>query len=79
MGPPRIAPRPQLVTYPDSLGGDLPALVGLLEGPLAGLFRGVHVLPPFPSSGDRGFATRVILGLQVESPFKADGGKEELP
>jgi sucrose phosphorylase len=56
MGPPRIAPRPQLVTYPDSLGGDLPALVGLLEGPLAGLFRGVHVLPPFPSSGDRGFA-----------------------
>jgi putative sterol carrier protein len=30
-------------------------------------------------SGDRGFATRVILGLQVDSPFKADGGKEELP
>jgi sucrose phosphorylase len=56
MGSPRIAPRPQLLTYPDSLGGDLPALVGLLEGPLAGLFRGVHVLPPFPSSGDRGFA-----------------------
>jgi putative sterol carrier protein len=30
-------------------------------------------------AGDRGFATRVILGLQVESPFAADGGKEELP
>jgi hypothetical protein len=30
-------------------------------------------------SGDRGFATRVILGLQVDSPFKADAGKEELP
>jgi sucrose phosphorylase len=28
----------------------------LLHGRLAGLFRGVHVLPPFPSSGDRGFA-----------------------
>src|SRR5262245_47687498 len=27
---------------------------------------------------DRGFGTRVILGLQVESPFAADGGKEEL-
>ena len=28
----------------------------LLDGPLDGLFGGVHVLPPFPSSGDRGFA-----------------------
>ena len=56
MPPARIAPRPQLLTYPDSLGGDLPALGRLLDGPLGGLFRGVHVLPPFPSSGDRGFA-----------------------
>jgi hypothetical protein len=30
-------------------------------------------------SGDRGFGTRVILGLQVESPFKADSGKGDLP
>jgi sucrose phosphorylase len=44
------------MTYPDSLGGDLRTLGALLDGPLAGLFRGVHVLPPFPSSGDRGFA-----------------------
>ncbi|HEX9863900.1 MAG TPA: sucrose phosphorylase [Acidimicrobiia bacterium] len=51
-----VAPRPQLLTYPDSLGGDLKALSGLLRGPLAGLFRGVHILPPFPSSGDRGFS-----------------------
>jgi sucrose phosphorylase len=50
------APRPQLLTYPDSLGGDLQSLGALLDGPLAGLFRGVHILPPFPSSGDRGFA-----------------------
>jgi hypothetical protein len=26
------------------------------RGPFSGLFHGVHVLPPFPSSGDRGFA-----------------------
>ena len=51
-----IAPRPQLLTYPDSLGGDLRTLGDLLEGPLDGLFHGVHILPPFPSSGDRGFA-----------------------
>ena len=48
--------RPHLITYPDSLGGDLRLLSDLLEGPLAGCFGGVHVLPPFPSSGDRGFA-----------------------
>ncbi len=53
---PVIAPRPQLLTYPDSLGGTLASVADLLDGPLAGLFSGVHVLPPFPSSGDRGFA-----------------------
>ena len=47
---------PQLMTYADSLGGDLAALNALLDGPLDGLFGGIHVLPPFPSSGDRGFA-----------------------
>jgi sucrose phosphorylase len=50
----RIAP--QLMTYADSLGGDLAALETLLNGPLDGLFGGIHILPPFPSSGDRGFA-----------------------
>ena len=50
----RIAP--QLMTYADSLGGDLAALESLLDGPLSGLFGGLHILPPFPSSGDRGFA-----------------------
>ncbi|HET9458210.1 MAG TPA: sucrose phosphorylase [Candidatus Limnocylindrales bacterium] len=47
---------PQLITYPDSLGGDLRALERVLEGPLGGAFSGLHILPPFPSSGDRGFA-----------------------
>jgi sucrose 6(F)-phosphate phosphorylase len=46
----------QLLTYPDSLGGDLASIRALLDGPLAGLFGGVHILPPFPSSADRGFA-----------------------
>jgi len=30
-------------------------------------------------AGDRGFGARVILGLQVESPFKGDSGKGDLP
>lgn len=53
----RAARRVQLITYPDALGGDLAALARLLGGALSGVFPGgVHVLPPFPSSGDRGFA-----------------------
>lgn len=51
-----LAGRPQLLTYPDSLGGSIQAISNLLAGPLNGLFSGVHILPPFPSSGDRGFA-----------------------
>jgi sucrose 6(F)-phosphate phosphorylase len=58
MGPGRDGVRlaPQLMTYPDSLGGDLAALDDILRGPLDGIFGGIHILPPFPSSGDRGFA-----------------------
>jgi sucrose phosphorylase len=65
--PPSVARRPQLLTYPDSLGGDLRALDALLEGPLDGLFNGVHILPPFPSSGDRGFAP--VTYTQIDPRF----------
>ena len=52
--PPAIRPnRPQLLTYPDSLGGTIGDVTALLRGPLAGRFSSVHVLPPFPSSGDK--------------------------
>jgi sucrose phosphorylase len=50
--------RVQLITYVDRLGGgDLPALRRLLNGPLAGLFGGVHLLPFYdPIDGaDAGF------------------------
>lgn len=62
-----ISPRPQLITYPDSLGGGLRAIGDLLDGPLDGIFRGVHVLPPFPSSGDRGFAP--LTYAEIEPRF----------
>ena len=47
----------QLVTYADRLGGTLPGLRAILEGPLAGLFGGVHILPFFPpyDGADAGF------------------------
>ncbi|MEK4850752.1 sucrose phosphorylase [Paenibacillus sp. FSL H7-0756] len=57
----------QLITYPDSLGGDLKQLHQVLRGPFAGLFAGgIHILPPFPSSGDRGFAPLTYLEIEPE-------------
>jgi len=47
----------QLIAYADRFGGSLSALLEVLNGPLAGLFAGVHVLPFFtPFDGaDAGF------------------------
>ncbi len=47
----------QLITYVDRLAGTLPELRRMLDGPLAGLFGGVHLLPFFtPYDGaDAGF------------------------
>ena len=48
---------PQLITYVDRLGGDVRGLNKLLDGPLAGAFAGVHLLPYYsPFDGvDAGF------------------------
>lgn len=45
-----------LITYPDSLGGSLKALDAVLQRYLRGAFGSLHILPFFPSSGDRGFS-----------------------
>lgn len=47
----------QLIAYADRFGGTIAGLAGLLRGPLAGAFGGVHVLPFFtPYDGaDAGF------------------------
>ncbi len=47
----------QLITYADRLGGTMAGLKDVLDGPLAGLFTGVHILPFFtPYDGaDAGF------------------------
>lgn len=58
----------QLITYPDSLGGDLKSLRSVLETHFDDIFKGgVHILPPFPSSGDRGFAP--LTYLEIEPGF----------
>ena len=58
----------QLITYPDSLGGDLKALDHVFDQHIPDVFLGgVHILPPFPSSGDRGFAP--ITYLEIDPQF----------
>ena len=47
----------QLITYADSLGGNLKTFNQLFSKHFAAAFKGgIHILPPFPSSADRGFA-----------------------
>ncbi|WP_342424012.1 sucrose phosphorylase [Paenibacillus sp. FSL E2-0178] len=58
----------QLITYPDSLGGDLNTLHHVLNKHFSDVFEGgIHILPPFPSSGDRGFAP--LTYLEIEPSF----------
>ncbi len=55
----------QLITYPDSLGGSLRSLNNVLLQHFKDVFKGgVHILPPFPSSGDRGFAPLTYLDIE---------------
>ncbi len=64
----------QLITYPDSLGGNLCSLNDLLVSHFSNLFPGgVHILPPFPSSADRGFAP--ITYFEIDPKF---GSWEEI-
>ncbi len=52
----KIENKIMLITYADSMGPDIPALGHVLDTYFPGVFGGVHILPFFPSSGDRGFA-----------------------
>ncbi|WP_265459813.1 sucrose phosphorylase [Enterococcus sp. HY326] len=45
-----------LITYADSLGENLQDLSSVTRKYLAGVIGGIHLLPFFPSSGDRGFS-----------------------
>ena len=67
----------QLITYPDSLGGDLQALHEVIEAHFSDAFQGgIHILPPFPSSGDRGFAP--LTYLDIEPSFGDWGDVQKL-
>lgn len=56
-----------LITYPDSMGKNLTDLRTVLDKYLKGVVGGVHILPFYPSSGDRGFAP--LTYEEVQSDF----------
>ncbi len=51
-----IQNKAMLITYADSLGNHMGELADILDQHLEGVISGVHLLPFYPSSGDRGFA-----------------------
>ncbi|WP_287825686.1 alpha-amylase family glycosyl hydrolase, partial [Clostridium sp.] len=53
----KIKNKIMLITYADSLGKNLKELENLLTTYFKDAVGGVHILPFFPSSADRGFAT----------------------
>lgn len=63
----------QLITYPDSMGGDLKTLYDLLARHFTDIFPGgVHILPPYPSSADRGFAPTSYFEIDPQFGSWAD-------
>lgn len=56
-----------LITYADSMGSNIKELYEVLDEHFEGVIGGVHILPFYPSSGDRGFA--VIHYDEVDPVF----------
>ena len=63
----KISNQVMLITYADSMGKNLQELYSILDRHFGGVIGGVHILPFFPSSGDRGFA--VINYDNVDQAF----------
>ena len=52
----KLQNKAMLITYPDSLGHDLHDLAYVMDRYFSKAIGGVHILPFFPSHGDRGFS-----------------------
>lgn len=52
----KLQNKTMLITYADSLGNNLNDLSEVMEQYFKGAIGGIHVLPIFPSTGDRGFS-----------------------
>lgn len=56
-----------LITYADSLGTNIKELTQIADTCFEGAIGGIHILPFYPSSGDRGFAP--LRYTEVDSAF----------
>lgn len=65
-----------LITYADSMGKNLTELKYLIDRHLKNVIGGVHILPFYPSSADRGFAP--LTYREVDSGFGSYQDIEEL-
>ena len=65
-----------LITYADSLGNDLNELKSVIDKYYAKAVGGIHILPFFPSSADRGFAP--MRYDQVDARFGSFEDSKEL-
>ncbi|EGP9868420.1 sucrose phosphorylase, partial [Listeria monocytogenes] len=52
----QIKNKAMLITYSDSLGKNMEELSKVMETCFEDAIGGIHLLPFFPSTGDRGFA-----------------------
>ena len=52
----KVSNQIMLITYADSMGKNLKELEEILTTQVKGAIGGLHILPFFPSSADRGFA-----------------------
>lgn len=52
----KVSNQIMLITYADSMGKNLKELEEILEKYVKDAIGGLHILPFFPSSADRGFA-----------------------
>ena len=66
----------QLITYPDSLGKNLKEMSLIINKYLRWIIGGIHILPFFPSSADRGFSP--LTYNEVEPAFGSWDDIEEL-
>lgn len=61
----KIENKIMLITYADSIGNNLNDLHSILKDHFDGVIGGLHILPFFPSSGDRGFA---VINYDIVEP-----------
>jgi len=65
----KITNQVMLITYADSMGSNLKDLYRILDKHFERVIGGVHILPFFPSSGDRGFA---VINYDTVAPTFGD-------